>query len=264
MSNAGNVQSGGDKSLTFTIKTPTPMLPDDMRKDEEAKGDGISLYAQDNQYRNKFVNENLDVQFRPYYKNADASKLSLMRTPQWERKENRAFADFKYIPENGQTFENASGYNKIWNDHLHDQTRRFSNNFITPRLFEPTGTNIDLPDGYEQTYYGRPDPPKKRRINTLKTDTALLPAIAGYQDLVPDYTGTHQKQMSSFRIDRNTQNYQYGPYSKTQNFCGNDYEYLPGPAKSESKPFFKNKVYEKLYSDKNSKYHNLKHRLMKH
>lgn len=222
------------------------------------------LDREDAENINANIRDNLQMQFRPYYKNADASMLSLMRNPNWEKRENAAFADFKYIPENGQTYENASGHNPLWNDHLQHEKRRYTDNFKTPRLFEPTGTAIDLEDGYEQTYYERPNKPKRRRVNRLVTDSALRNAEPGYQNLYPDYTGAHQKPMDELAVDRHVENYQYGPHSKTSNFCMSDNEYnIQLPKKREKKPNFKNSVYESLYDTANSKYHNLKLRLLK-
>jgi len=226
-------------------------------------GDRLDDIFYDGRLRNATLNQNTDVQFRPYFKDPDITMFNMMRTPNWEKAEDRAFIDFKYIPENGQTYKRERGQDKIWNDHLRDENRRYKDAMWTPMEYMPTGTNFDMPWGAEQKWVDRPDKPKRRRIGTNVTDSMLgISVEPPYQKLNPDYTGAHQKSLSSFKLNYGTENYMY-----TSTMDGTKPEYLPEmtsvPKIDLKKPRFKNESRELRHMNKNADYFNLCNRLYK-
>lgn len=172
-------------------------------------GDDLYNMYYDNTLRNFKNNQNTDVQFRPFYKNPDASRLNIYRTPQWEAAEDRAFAEFKYVPERGETWDRASGRNKIWRDYEREQDRRYKRAFTTPYEYMPVGTNVELPWIAEQRWNGRPDKPKRRRLAENITDPVLHPVEPPIQKFNVVTSGTHRPTVDSYKIDYNPSDYMY-------------------------------------------------------
>ena len=132
------------------------------------------------------------LQFRPFFKDAETAQLSIFRAPAYEKYENAAFAEFKYVPENGQTYDRSNGLNLIWNDFQKEQDRRFSGRlYQTPMDYIPFGTNIEMPNGVREQLEPPGRSAKRRRFNNVHTDSVLTNnyyASSQESQLRPDIT----------------------------------------------------------------------------